>query len=224
MTLVEVAVAGMLLALAAAGLFGAFDAGRRATSYSEEHNVANAIAEREIQRITALPWKDIANNETHQPSAESSSATDPSSYIKSAECDVGKVLPRHKPCYEYDWKTKLEPLVLEPESTLKEAEENVEDPRSFETLTPSKTSRVTGKIYHYVTWVYDEKCQTANCTSESATNSSNYKRITVAVTVTGVKQPVVLTTLYVNPEGKYANPLYQGAKCKEGATTVECTH
>jgi hypothetical protein len=229
MTLVEVMVASLLLAIAAAGLLGSFDAGRKGTSYSEMHNVANAIAEREVLRLTALPWAQIANNETHEPKAESTSSTDPSSYIKSGECAEGKVLPRHKPCYEYDWKGTKEPLVLAPESVVKEAENEagekvLEDPRSFTTLTASKATRLTGKIYYYVTWVNDEKCKGEGCTSSSAESSANYKRLTVAVTITGMKQPVVLSTLYVNPAGSAANALVAGAVCTEKGSTVPCTY
>lgn len=229
MTLVEVLVATLILSVAAAGLLGAFDAARDTTSYTEKHNVATALAEREIERITALPWKAIANYEAEPPASESSSSTNPSFYVKSGECQLGKVLPSHTHCYQYDWSntSDVEPLVLAPKVELekgKEGEENIKDPRSFETKTASGTTRLSGEIYHYVTWVYDPNCTATGCTSESAESSSNYKRITVGVTVAGMKQPVELSTLYANPEGKYANPLVDGATCKEGGTSVKCTN
>jgi len=213
--MIEVVVAIMLLAIAASGLLGAFDATRREASYSEKQTTGAAIADEEVQRITALPWNKIAmKSGTWSP--ESSSPTDPTSYLSTAECDTADSLPSYSPCYQYDWTgTAKEPLV-----TSSTEYDETADPSSFETLTASKGARITGKVYRYITWADDAKCETKACDG-----AADYKRITVAVVVTGLKTPVLLSSLYVNPEGGNSNPLVEGATClnREG-TKVECTH
>jgi prepilin-type N-terminal cleavage/methylation domain-containing protein len=228
MTLVEALVASLILAIAAAGLLGAFDAGREEANYSEKHNTATAIAEKEIVRLTALPWKQVANNTTEVEGwTVGSSSTDPTHYFSKGKCVETATLPSHEPCYQWDWtkSSAIEPLALEPEAEVNKTEA-LKDPYSFETLTPKKATRISGKIYRYITWVNDGKCEgTKNtCTSTSSTSYSNYKRITVIVTVTGMKKPVILSTLYTNPEGSTNNPLFDGATCKEEGKTVECVH
>jgi hypothetical protein len=226
MTLIEVLFATVILAIASAGLIGAFDSARHETSYSEKRNTATALAEGEILRLTALPWNEVANNKEKPPSSESSSTTNPSHYVVSGKCDEPHPLPNHEPCYQYDWTngSSVEPLVLEKEEVINKAEpaEVHPDPYSFETKTAKGAARVTGKIYRYITWVYDTNCKGATCISENA--ETNYKRITVAVTVTGMKQPVVLSTLYANPVGGANNAIVDGATCKEKTETVKCTN
>jgi len=222
LTMVEVLVATLILSIGSVGLLSAFDAGRTSTSYSEEQNVANSIAEREILRITALPWAQIAlKTPSTQWTAKSASTTDPTSYIKSAECDTSVTLPTHGgPCYQWEWNTSsdLEPLVIS-----SEAESANADPYTFETFTAGKSKRLSGSVYRYITWVNDGNCKGTNnlCTV------NYYKRITVAVTVEGLNKPVVLSTLYANPKGESLNPLYDGATCEEvqgKGESVPCTH
>lgn len=219
MTLIEALVAAVILAIASAGLLSAFDAGRTSTSYAEEQNVANSIAERELVRITALPWAQIALAEPASKwKAKSASATDPTSYIKSEPCDKGVTLPTNgPPCYQWEWNNSsdVEPLVLS-----SEAESAKEDPYTFTTSTASGSTRLSGSVYRYVTWVSDPKCTGTNNTCSSNT----YKRITVAVTVTGLRKPVVLSTLYTNPKGEANNALVDGATCEEEGKSVSCTH
>ena len=226
MTLLEVMFASVILAIASVGLIGAFISSRNEASYSEKRNTATALAEQEMLRLTALPWSEIANNKEKPPSSESASTTDPSHYMVPGPCKNERVLPNHEPCYQYDWtsSSSVEPLALEKEAVVNLAEpaEVHPDPYSFETKTAKGAARITGKIYRYITWVYDANCKGATCTSEST--ESNYKRITVAVTVTGMKQPVVLSTLYANPVGGANNPIVSGALCKESGATVKCTN
>lgn len=227
MTLIEVLVAVLILSIAAAGTLSAFDAGRRSVGYSELHSIATQAAEREMQRVTSLPWEDIALNASYESTwgAPSSSTTNPTYYLSSAECDTLVTLPgTKKPCYAYNWESPStkEPVVLATELELEAAEADRQlNPVTFTTSTPSHGTRLTVTVYRYVTWVYDPNCvgRTENtCSSTSA--STNYKRITVAATVTGLKKPAVLSTLYVDPKGETNNALFDGAKCVEEGKAI----
>lgn len=225
MTLIEVIIATLILGMSAAGLMTTFDAARRDTSYSELHNLATQAAERELQRITAEKWEQIALNKKLTWAAESSSPTNATYYISPAECDASVSLPNHKPCYEFNWANtaEKEPLALGEEGEV----DSTADPYTFTTLTASKATRLTVSVYRYITWVDDSKCEGTNntCFSTSAVSTSNYKRVIVAATVTGLKKPVVLSTLYINPKGESANALYDGATCEEGSTKgVKCNY
>lgn len=225
--LIEVMVAAMLLAIASAGLLSAFDGSRIETSYSEKQNTAASIAEGELQRITAQPWEQIALNEEASWTAKSASTTDPSYYLKAGPCspEAGTPeAPQTKPCYQYDWEesSRVEPLVTAKASLLSE-EAKKADPYTFTTLTASGATRLSGSIYRYITWVYDKNCKGSACGGKN-----DDKRITVAVAVTGLTKPVVVSTIYANPVGEAKNPLLNGIKCieKEGSseTEVACTH
>lgn len=222
-TMIEVLVATLMIALAAAGLLGAFSGARQQATYSEKQNVATAVAEQELQRITSLPWEQIALNSGATWTAKSSSATDPTSYLSAGPCPAATgtpPAPQEKPCYQYDWKTStaVEPLVTAPAASLG-AEALKVDPYTFTTLAANGTTRLSGSIYRFITWAYDKECKGTNC---GGGNSA--KRITVAVTVSGLKNPMVLSSLYTDPVGGKKNPLVAGAECLEGATRVQCTH
>ena len=225
--LLEVLVAAMLLAIASTGLLSAFDGARVEASYSEMQNTATSIAEGELQRISSQPWEQIALNEEASWTSKSSSTNDPSHYLKAGPCppEAGTpAAPQTTPCYQYDWETssRVEPLVTAKAAGLNE-EAKKADPYTFSTLTANGTTRLSGSIYRYITWVYDSNCKGAGCGGKN-----DAKRIVVAVTVTGLTKPVVLTSIYANPLGEAKNPLLNGVMCveKEGGTETEvsCTH
>ena len=225
MTLIESLVATLILAVSAVGLVSAFAGSRNSGSYAEKHNVATTMAEKELLRVSALPWTEISLKKSEVSTwSAGASTTEPSHYFSKGPCAVGETLPAHEPCYQYDWEGKkaAEPLVTVESGYDKEA-----DPYGFATETAKKTTRLSGKVYRYITWVNDSNCVGAvgnTCRSEST--ETNAKRITVAVTVTGMKVPVVLTTVYVNPKGGTKNPIVNGAKCKdeETKTSVPCVN
>ena len=227
MTLIESLVATLILAVSAVGLISAFTGSRNTGSYAEMHNVATTTAEKELLRVSALPWSEISLNTSEVSGWSASGSTkEPSHYFSKGPCatGAGETLPTHEPCYQYDWKGEkaAEPLV-----TVASGYDKETDPYSFETQTAKKTTRLSGKVYRYITWVNDSNCVGAvGNTCRSASTETNAKRITVAVTVTGMKVPVVLSTVYVNPKGGTKNPVVYGAKCKdeETKTSVSCVN
>lgn len=212
MTLIEVLAATLVLAIGTVGLMSAFTAGRSSTSYAELHSLAIQYGERELQRVTSLEWSAISLSSatTWKISTE---ATDPTSYLKNEECDAGTTLPQHgPPCYQYNWSksTALEPLVLEAAGTA----DATADPTSFETTNPSGSTRLAVKIYRYITWVVDPECKGTGSSCATTSSVSSEKRVTVAVTVGGLKKPVVLSTLMNDTDHGEAHPLGE-AKCSE---------
>jgi type II secretory pathway pseudopilin PulG len=216
--LIEVLVAALMIAIAASGLLVALNGARSEGSYSELLNTGAAVADKEIQRITALKWSEMSLNAAASWTAKSSSTTDPSSYLSAGPCDESVSLPQYKPCYAYDW---IHTAVTEPLVTATTGYDSTEDPYSFTTVAPGGSTRISGSVYRYITWVNDPKCVG---TKNTCGGSNADKRITVAVTVSGLRKPIVLGTLYTNPEGNALNPLVDGAKCLDGGVEVSCTH
>jgi type II secretory pathway pseudopilin PulG len=216
--LIEVMVAAALIAIASAVLLGAFDSSRLEASYSEKQNTGAAIADEALQRITSLKWSEISLNKASSWTAGSTKSTDPTSYLSPGPCDTAANLTQHEPCYQYDWTNSahVEPLV-----TVASGYDAKSDPYPFETLTADGKTRLSGSVYRYITWVNDSKCEGTNNTCGGENDA---KRLTVAVVVSGLKNPVVVSSLYANPTGKEKNPLVAGAKCREGAEEVPCTH
>ena len=214
MTLIEVLVAVVILAVGIIPLVSTFDATRKLGTSAEAHQTAEAIAQGDLQRIEALPWSAIAL--TAEPAMNSgATSTDPTYYEQSGSC-VGGPTPVTTPCYKWDWdgSSAAEPLVISGSA------DTTADPSSWSTTisTTNGAVRLSGKIYRFITWVNDPKCTLSTCGG-----STDYKRVLVAVTGTGLDTPVVLTTFVTNPVAGTADPLYNGANnCLDSGQPVAC--
>src|SRR6185437_360564 len=96
--LVEVIITCLIMGIAAAGLLGAFDASRREASYAEKQATGSVIADKELQRITALTWEGMALTSASRWTAHSTSPTDPTSSLSAGPCLATASLPAHSPC------------------------------------------------------------------------------------------------------------------------------
>jgi prepilin-type N-terminal cleavage/methylation domain-containing protein len=215
MTLVEVLVAALILVIAALALFKTFDKSRTLMSDSEMRNTATALARGEIERVEGLPWSSIAAS---APS-KAEGATNPTHYVSEGPCAGSSNPPVNKPCYQWDWTkgSSTEPFVV---SAGADATSNP-NPWSDAISTTNASVRASGSIYRFITWVNDGECKAAECGGEK-----DAKRITVAVTSSWLKTPVVLSTVYWNPAGESANPLKKISelKCLDGGVKVACTN
>ena len=217
LTIIELMIAVLVLTLGVVALLTSFDASRTLATSSEMHDTGAAIAERELARISSLPWKKVALSTTPTTN-QGAGATDPTYYISSGPCGNSQT-PSASPCYQWDWNdsTHVEPLVID--STNGDSTAN---PQSWSTTVSTNDAnvRLSGSIYRYVTWVKD-----SGCTSSSCGGSNDDKRITVAVTVKRLPKPIWMSTLVRNPVGGWNNPLTQsGTNCVDGGTQVPCTH
>ena len=208
----EILVAIMVISLAVMALVSVFDGSRRLATNAEKHNVASAMANKELERVTAQPWKKLAL--AAAPAASTTDPDDPTYYLSAGPCGTG--LPASSPCYRYSWAdpTKVEPLVVDPTDG-----DAMANPQTWSAPSPAGGTRLSGDIYRFVTWVDDPNCLSAACGGAGA-----YKRVLVAVTVNGVSKPTLVSTLVQNPAGgTVRNPLANGATCLEGGSSVPCT-
>ncbi len=210
----EMLTAILVISLAVMGLISVFDGSRRLTTNAEKHDVASAMANKEIERVTAQPWKKVALGAA--PTATTTDPDAPTYYVSSGPCG-GAGLPSSSPCYRYDWDdaSKIEPLVVDSVDG-----DSAPNPQTWTAPSPAGGARLSGEVYRYVTWVNDPNCLSATCGGPG-----DYKRVLVAVTVNGVAKPTVVTTLVQNGAGgTIRNPLANGATCLEGGSPVPCTN
>ena len=175
MTALEVLVAAGLVAVGLMGLVSSFDHSRQLVTLSEKTEVASHQAEREIERIMALPYASVAL--TANPT-NSASPSNPAYYVTagspgSYQWDQGATGPRSNDVVVDATNGTLTPVAI--------------------TWTDS-ASRLSGSIYRYVTWT-DDLC--ASCTGVQRA-----KRVTVAVTVNGAgapRKPILISTIKIDP-------------------------
>jgi hypothetical protein len=119
------------------------------------------------------------------------------------------------PCYEWDWgsTSSYEAFVISATGT------TPSEAWSEAISTSNGSTRVSGSLYRFITWVNDPECKADACGG-----AEDYKRITVAVTSSRLHSPVTLSTLYVNPVGGKTNPLLEASiKCLDNGSEVACT-
>lgn len=188
-TVVEVLVAVLVLTVGLIVLIGAFDPARRLSTQAERRQVASAIAEQEIQRVQALAWAKIAL--AAQPTVNANATTKDPTYYESAGPCVG-IGPTSTPCYQWDWNktSSSEAMVIDAPNA-----DSTANPQNWTTTVTAAgpATRLSGKTYRFITWANDTECAAAACGA-----AADYKRVTVAVTVTGMTSPVELSTLVTN--------------------------
>lgn len=213
-TIIEVLMATLVLTVGVIALVGTFNPARDLGSLAEQRQAASARAEAEINYLASLPFSSIALKAT--PTVETgATATNPSYYISSGPCSGSG--PTSSPCYQWDWNSSSskEPLDIEPATT-----DSAANPTAWTTTfsTSNATTRFSGEVYRYVTWVND-----SNCTASACGGATDDKRITVAVTIEKMRVPVELSTVVTNPVGGAYDPLDQsGIACSNGGVTVAC--
>lgn len=213
----ELLMAVLVMTVGVMALLGTFDSSRKLADAAEMHVTGAALAEKEIQRIEAQPWSAIALKQTPTTN-QGATPNDPTYYISNGPCPGSSNPPSSSPCYQWDLKdsTKVEPLVISPSGN------GAQNPYgwSHSVSTSDGAVRLSGSIYRYITYVNDP-----NCTGSGCGGANDYRRITVAVTVSGLTKPIVLSTLYTNPVGSSQDPLAaSGTTCLDGGNPVPCTH
>jgi prepilin-type N-terminal cleavage/methylation domain-containing protein len=230
-TLIELLAAMVVLAVGIFSVITTFTAARKLASRAEARDAMVAEARGEIQRIEALSWANVAL--AANPTKNSGAGTsDPTYYYSTGPCTNSSNPPATSPCYQWDWNntSSIEPLAVSGSTT-----DTTSNPYlwSDSISTSNSTTRISGGIYRFITWVNDP-----SCTASACGGSNDYKRITVAVTVcspgtvsatcaddTALSPPVELSTLYVNPVGANSSPLTQSqVTCLDGGSSVACDH
>lgn len=213
-TVIEVLVAVLILTVGLITLVGTFDPARRLGSEAEVRQVASAFGEQELQRVQSLPWAQIALKS--QPASNPSRpTTDPTHYVTASPC-AQTTGPNTQECFRWDWNG---PSPVEGVDVDTINGDGTANPTAWKTTinTSAGITRLTGNIYRYVTWATDLECTAAACGG-----TSDYKRVTVVVTATGLTTPVVLSALVSNPAsatGASTDPLTDATlRCSDTST------
>jgi prepilin-type N-terminal cleavage/methylation domain-containing protein len=230
-TLIELLAAMVILAVGIFSVITTFTAARKLASRAEVRDAMVAEARGEIQRIEALSWSNVALAANPTKNTEAGT-TDPTHYYSTSSCNNSSNPPATSPCYQWDWNSSssIEPLVVSAGTS-----DTTANPYLWSDAisTSNSTTRISGGVYRFITWVNDP-----SCTATSCGGSNDYKRITVAVTVcspgtssatcaddTALSPTVELSTLYVNPAGGNQSPLTQSqVTCVDGGSSVACVH
>ena len=176
-TLIELLIAAMITAIGILALVSTFDTSRTLVSVAERNEAMAHQGQREVERILAMDYEDIALTGAPQPSPN---PNHPGFFVQGGQYqwDQGDTGPRS------------DDLVIDPAGS-------VPPMATWEAETrPSGGVRMSGEIHRYVTQVYDpELVQTPN-------DEPDAKRVTVAVTVDGPggpTKPLLISSIVVDP-------------------------
>jgi Tfp pilus assembly protein PilV len=204
-TIIEMAIAMLVLVIGLLGVFAGFESAQRLTLVSERHAAMAHIAQQEIEQLEGLAFTQIAL--TGAP-AHSTDPANPDYYVANG--------PPTTLQWDRNSTTATEQLVT-----------------AGGTISPAHAwteGELSGQVYDFVTWTSD-----AECSTQCPANGQDYKRLTVAVTIGGGIQPtpVYVSSVVADPastpsggisNGNLGNPLKDAAtKCQSGNQQVLCT-
>jgi hypothetical protein len=153
LTIIEVVVAALVLAIGAMATFGILASATKNAARAKASQVALDLAQEEMERLRAIPYDNLAVSSAPTPS---SSPLSPDSRV------IGSTFAlQRSPVGE------PEPLVID---------ENGFGPKSeFVSGSPS-AGGVTGTMYRYVVWRNDDSCPEEECPG-----TEDYKQVVIAV-------------------------------------------
>jgi prepilin-type N-terminal cleavage/methylation domain-containing protein len=205
-SLVELLISIVVLSMAVGGLLALVEGSRASATTSEKRELAANLGEKEIERLEALSYGALALASTPVASAD---PQDPNSFVSVCGSPASA-------CYRWDQSgsAPADPLVIDAANG-----DSTPNPQAASVAAPNGGQRISAQIYRYVTWVDDPSCSTSRCAG-----STDYKRITVVVTVTGGPKKTILSSIVPNTAGGIENPLKNGptTQCTDGATVVPC--
>ena len=184
MSLFEVMMAMVIVLTALVATALSIDSSRHSNNKSEYRAAAGHVAEKELERIQSLRYGSVLLDSAP---ATSTDPNDPGYYVTAG------------PAYRWDQRTggstSTEPLAIASGGACLPAPCLAASPTSW------SDGRLSGKVYRYVTWVDDTVCGTV------CPGSSDFKRVTVAVTEAGdTNRPPVLTSVAVtDPTARRSN-------------------
>lgn len=208
--LTETLVAAFVTAVGLLATLTTFDVSRNMVSLSVRKEAAVHLGQQEIERIRALEYEAIALTSAPSPSTD---PANPAFYVAGGSA----------PTYRWNQRTDAplphtEPLVVDTSNGQLSPEP-----------TPWNDGRLSGLIYRFVTWVDDSRC------GDLCPGAEDYKRVTVAVTVTGdggPRKPILVSSIASDPEAKpegyvvdgSENPLQDpSTRCVDsGGALVDC--
>jgi prepilin-type N-terminal cleavage/methylation domain-containing protein len=176
MTLIELLVAAVLIAVGLLALFTVFDSSRHLVTTSEKNDVAAHQGEAEIERILALDYNTIALTAAPTHAASSSS---PDFYVQASGA--------------YQWDQGTAPKPADPMAV----DATTGSLAHLSTWSDGQ-SRLSGSIYRYVTWVDDPAI--------AGTQDAKRVTLAITVNNTGpgaqsaLKKPVLVSSIVIDPK------------------------
>jgi prepilin-type N-terminal cleavage/methylation domain-containing protein len=172
-SLIELLMAITVLAIGMMALVSSFDHSRDLVSVAEKTEVASHRAERELERILAMAYPDVAHPTTP---ADSQNSADPASYVDG-------------PNYQYDQgSTPLAPETL--------AVEGGGDIAASPSTWTDSESRLTGQLQSFITWTGDY------CSAADRTRCAKRVTVAVTVGGSRpLRRPVLISTVMTSPVG-----------------------
>lgn len=204
--LIELVVALTVLIVGVLGAYIAFASSQRVSVVSERHAAMTEIAQKEIEQIEGTDYSSVALSSTPSTSTDS---TNPDYYVVSGSPAAFK------------WnRSSTSTETLDVDSTN----------GTVAPVTSWSEGGFSGRIYAFVTWTADTQC------SPSCPSTQDYKRITVAVTMsTGLlPTPVWVSSVMADPSatppggcsgGSCGNPIIDPTtNCQNSSgQTVSCS-
>ncbi|MGE5282605.1 MAG: type IV pilus modification PilV family protein [Chloroflexota bacterium] len=189
-TIIEVLVAIVILVMGALATFSLLSAANRNTDRAKASQVAQDLAQQELEALHSLSNEELALTATPPPSSD---PLDPGYRVSGDRFAVER-----EPLGSYD-KLVVEggEIEGEPEKTIKGGV--VKPSESF------KTGDVSGTVYRYVVWRNDEAC------GEACPTAQDYKQIIVAVKL---NTPATQTGErgYVEAQSDFVDPAHSSEK------------
>jgi len=215
LTLIEVLVAAIILALAAAATFGVLAAATRNAQRAQATQVALDKAQEEIEKLQTVPYDELALKKAPQPSTNPLNPN----YRVNAK---GEFAVKRDPIGQYAEMVRDGGSYYGYSIEEKEIEgEILAGPFHFE------EGNVSGEIYRYIVWRNDPQCPESEVgTEDFCPGHQDYKQLIVAVTLEG---PVAQqgTSNYVEVQSKVSDPeaiaqrSTRGTEVGEGGTGEE---
>ena len=147
-SIVEVLVAALVLSVGVIAMIATFDASRRLTGVAERQTLMVHRAEREFERVAALPFTQVAMTATPAHSAD---PQNPNYYVTTATPAT----------FQWDRNSAgtAEPFAVDPAGTFTPTTEASAQPCPAAT-NPCKWSDglQSGYVYDFITWHYDSVC------------------------------------------------------------------
>ncbi len=188
-TMIELLVAIMMLSVGLLGAAMALDSSRRLTVSSENKQAAAHVAQQDLERLLAGGYASIATNAAP---AASTNPGDPRYYVYAS--GASGCPASASSCYQWDQSAPassatVAPLVINASGT------TAPGPISW------SAGGLTGSLYRFITSI-DDPCTSCSSSADQAI-TSDYKRITVAVTVTGsARKPLLFSAVATDPNAR----------------------
>lgn len=197
-TVVELLVAVLVIATGLIATLTVFDSSRRLTTLSDKQEAAAHVAERELEAVVAQLSNTSGYNTiglTTIPSHNTDSSN-PNYYVTTGglfQWDINNTSATEHFCAV----TSLSPYTC-----------------SGGTVSPGPdpwtSAGVSGSIYRYVTWGGDDSshCSSAGTVKSACSGTTDWKRITIAVTVSGPNaptKPVLASTIVTDKTAQPGN-------------------